>query len=105
MGDLREDCEDMELISPVFEEFFRRLPEVVEPDLSLREKSPILSMVDVVVGCTTPVRLPLSRMSIRDPVTSVSGGEAKPGDRRPSAGRGTAHRWFQGSFSGCEVIN
>jgi len=42
VGDLREDCEDMDWISPRFEEFLRVLPEVVEPaDLSLREKIPM----------------------------------------------------------------
>jgi hypothetical protein len=44
MGDRKEDCEceAREFISPTLDEFFRVLPEVVEPDLSLREKRPML---------------------------------------------------------------
>jgi hypothetical protein len=40
-GDFSEDCEDMEPISARLEEFLREPPEVVEPDLSLREKRPM----------------------------------------------------------------
>jgi hypothetical protein len=45
MGDRNEDCEreDWECISPKLEEFFRVLSEVVEPDLSLREKRPMFT--------------------------------------------------------------
>lgn len=44
IGDLSEDweCEEREVRSPRVEEFLRVLLEVVEPDLPLREKSPIL---------------------------------------------------------------
>jgi hypothetical protein len=40
-GDFRDDCEDIEPISARLEEFLREPPEVVEPDLSLREKRPM----------------------------------------------------------------
>jgi hypothetical protein len=39
VGDLSEDCEDMDRMSPILEEFLRVLPDAAEPDdLSLREK-------------------------------------------------------------------
>jgi hypothetical protein len=43
-GDLRDDCEDMEFASAKLEELFRDPPEVMDPDLSLREKRPILAI-------------------------------------------------------------
>ena len=43
MGDLREDCEDMEVCSAMLDEFFRESPEVMEPFLPLRVKRPILA--------------------------------------------------------------
>lgn len=42
-GDLRDDCEDIEVISAREEEFLRDV-EVLDADLSLREKSPILAV-------------------------------------------------------------
>jgi hypothetical protein len=50
-GDLREDWEDMEAISAREDEFFRD-EAMVEPDLSLREKRPMLAGEDFVVLCT-----------------------------------------------------
>jgi hypothetical protein len=41
-GDLREDWEDVDWISARDEEFLRE-PEVLDADLSLREKRPILA--------------------------------------------------------------
>lgn len=41
-GDFRDDCEDIEPRSARLEEFLREPPEVVELDLSLREKRPML---------------------------------------------------------------
>ena len=43
-GDLREDWEDMDWISAREEEFLRD-PEVLDADLSLREKSPMLAVM------------------------------------------------------------
>ncbi len=40
-GDFSDDWEDWEPISARLEEFLRDPPEVVEPDLSLREKRPM----------------------------------------------------------------
>ena len=44
-GDLREDWEDVDCISAREDEFLRVEPEVLDADLSLREKSPILAML------------------------------------------------------------
>jgi hypothetical protein len=41
-GDLRDDCEDCDVVS-ARDEFIRE-PEVVDADLSLREKSPIVAV-------------------------------------------------------------
>src|SRR5882724_9706617 len=42
-GDFREDCDDIEPSSARLDELFRDPPDVVEPDLSLREKRPMLA--------------------------------------------------------------
>lgn len=44
-GDLREDWEDVDCISAREDEFLRVEPEVLDADLSLREKSPILAVL------------------------------------------------------------
>ena len=41
-GDFKDDCEETEVISAMDEEFLRE-PDVLDADLSLREKSPILA--------------------------------------------------------------
>ena len=42
-GDLSDDCEDMEPMSARLEEFLREPSEVVEPDVFLREKRPMVA--------------------------------------------------------------
>ena len=42
-GDLSEDCDDMEAASTTLEELFRDPFEVMDEDLSLREKRPIVA--------------------------------------------------------------
>lgn len=51
-GDLREDCEDVDCISAREEEFLRVDPEVLDADLSLREKRPIPAVLWLRVGCS-----------------------------------------------------
>jgi hypothetical protein len=41
-GDFKDDWDDIEPISARVDEFLRDPPEVVEPDLSLREKRPMV---------------------------------------------------------------
>lgn len=43
-GDFKEVWDDMEAASARLEEFFRDPPEVIDADLSLREKRPILAI-------------------------------------------------------------
>lgn len=44
-GDFKDDCEDMEPMSARLDEFLRDPPEVVEPDVFLREKRPMVLTV------------------------------------------------------------
>ncbi len=82
-GDLRDDCEDMEPMSARLDEFLREPSEVVEPDVFLREKRP---MVVVVFDLSRNVDLIENLCDSRTCQVSRAGSGALPtGGRRHKA--------------------
>jgi len=99
-GDLREDCEDMEPMSARLDEFLREPPDVVEPDVFLREKRPMVVVVDLSRNVELIENLCDSRTCQVSRAGGVEQCRLEGDDTKPLSGSEGVLKWCRGFCPG-----